>query len=206
MDIAELFENLGVAEDKTEDAKKALNRFLDGNYMPKSRFNEVNEAKKTLTITLAERENQLEELKAAKGAADSLKERIKELQAENMKAMEKAEAEMKELRLNSAIKIAIADKAQDVDLVAGLFDRSKLILGEDGKVTGLEEQLKNLQENKAFLFKGEVKTPSYKPNGGENKKANPFARETFNLTEQGRMLRENPEEARALAAAAGVKI
>ena len=34
-----------------------------------------------------------------------------------------------------------------------LFDKSKLILGDDGKVTGLEEQLKGIQESKAFLFK-----------------------------------------------------
>ena len=35
---------------------------------------------------------------------------------------------------------------------------------------------------------------------------NPFAKETFNLTEQGKLYRENPEQARALAAAAGVTI
>ena len=37
------------------------------------------------------------------------------------------------------------------------MDRSKLILGEDGKVTGLEEQVKSLKESKPFLFKQESK-------------------------------------------------
>ena len=34
-------------------------------------------------------------------------------------------------------------------------DRKKLILGDDGKVTGLDEQIKSLKESKPFLFKQE---------------------------------------------------
>lgn len=36
--------------------------------------------------------------------------------------------------------------------------------------------------------------------------ANPFAKETFNLTKQGELLRSSPEQAKALAAAAGVTL
>ena len=53
--------------------------------------------------------------------------------------------------------MAIAADAQDSDLVAGLVDRKKLILGDDGKVTGLDEQIKTLKESKPFLFKQEEK-------------------------------------------------
>ena len=62
---------------------------------------------------------------------------------------------MKELKLSTAIKLALGDTAQDTELVTGLFDKNKLILSEDGKVTGLEEQLKTLKKEKAFLFKEE---------------------------------------------------
>lgn len=41
---------------------------------------------------------------------------------------------------------------------------------------------------------------------GRNSGANPFKKETFNLTEQSTLLRENPDQARQMAAAAGVKI
>ena len=82
---------------------------------------------------------------------------------------------MKELKLTTAIKLAVAGKVHDEDIAAGLFDRSKLILSDDGKVTGLEEQLKSIQKEKAFLFKdtqpagggtGKPKPP-YKPQNGE---------------------------------------
>ena len=42
--------------------------------------------------------------------------------------------------------------------------------------------------------------------GGTNSQANPWKKETFNLTEQGRILRENPELAKQLKVAAGIKI
>lgn len=207
MNQEELFAELGIAADKKEAAKKALTAFLDGAYVPKSRFNEVNEEKKTLTATVADRDKQLETLKKSTGDLDALKNQIKSLQEANKKAQEEADAKMKELRINDAIKLAIVDKAQDVDIVSSLFDKTKLILGDDGKITGLDEQLKELQKNKAFLFKQAGPNPKYDPKGGNGKPStNPFAKDTFNLTEQGRLLRENPEQAKAFAQAAGVTI
>lgn len=207
MNQEELFAELGIAADKKEAAKKALTAFLDGAYVPKSRFNEVNEEKKTLTATVADRDKQLETLKKSTGDLDALKSQIKSLQDANKKAQEEADAKMKELRINDAIKLAIVDKAQDVDIVSGLFDKTKLILGDDGKITGLDEQLKELQKNKAFLFKQAGPNPKYDPKGGNGTPStNPFAKDTFNLTEQGRLLRENPEQAKVFAQAAGVTI
>lgn len=207
MNQEELFAELGIAADKKEAAKKALTAFLDGAYVPKSRFNEVNEEKKTLTATVADRDKQLETLKKSTGDLDALKNQIKSLQDANKKAQEEADAKMKELRINDAIKLAIVDKAQDVDIVSGLFDKAKLILSDDGKITGLDEQLKELQKNKAFLFKQAGPNPKYDPKGGNGTPStNPFAKDTFNLTEQGRLLRENPEQSKAFAQAAGVTI
>ena len=124
---------------------------------------DINEAKgdvesikaelKTAKDTIQERDTQLEGLKKSAGDNEELKKQIETLQNENKTTKEKYEADLKELQITNAIKLAIADKAQDVDLVAGLFDKSKLILGDDGKVTGLEEQLKGIQESKSFLFK-----------------------------------------------------
>ena len=114
---------------------------------------------------------------------------------------------MKELRLTNAIKLAVAGKVHDEDMAAALFDRSKLVLADDGKVAGLEDQLKAIKESKGFLFKTEPQGQGYAPAGGSGAgTANPFARDTFNLTEQGRLFRENPTQAKELAAAAGVKI
>lgn len=109
----------------------------------------------TAKETIKERDTQLENLKGSVGDNKELKLQIENLQTENKTTKENYEAEIKELKLSNAIKLAIVDTAQDVDLVTSLFDKSKLILSDDGKVTGLEEQLKGIKESKSFLFKEE---------------------------------------------------
>ncbi len=146
MTIEELIQKLGIADDKREEASKTLHDYLDGNYVTKSRFNEVNEEKKTLKTTVAERDKQLETLKNSKGDTEALKAQIKQLQTENNQAKEKYEDQMKNLKLTTAIQLAIGDSAQDVGIVSGLFDRDKLILGEDGKVTGLDERKRKINQ------------------------------------------------------------
>lgn len=206
MTINDLVKSLGVPEDKADDAVHKVKDFLDGDYVTKTRFNEVNESKKALSEQIADRDKQLTGLKKNAGDNQELKKQIEALQKANNEQKAAFDAQTKALRMDTAIKLAVADSAQDAEIVSGLIDKSKLILGEDGKITGLAEQVDALKKDKAFLFKT-VRTPQYDPNGGSNPPAaNPFKKESYNLTEQGRLLRTNPEQARAMAAEAGVKI
>lgn len=208
MTIQELLQKIGVTDDNIASATQHVNEFLDGQYVTKSRFNEVNVEKKTLEEAVKERDKQLKILKDSEGNVDDLKEQIKKLQAENKAATLKAESDMKALRLSTAIKLAIGDTAQDVDLVANLVDTSKLILSDDGKVTGLDEQIKVLKTEKSFLFKpdGDPKY-KYEPKQGEGTpKNNPFSQEHFNLTKQAELFTKDPVKAKQLASEAGVEI
>lgn len=208
MTIQELLQKIGVTDDNIASATQHVNEFLDGQYVTKSRFNEVNVEKKTLEEAVKERDKQLKILKDSEGNVDDLKEEIKKLQADNKAATLKAESDMKALRLSTAIKLAIGDTAQDVDLVANLVDTSKLILSDDGKVTGLDEQIKVLKTEKSFLFKpdGDPKY-KYEPKQGEGApKNNPFSQEHFNLTKQAELFTKDPVKAKQLASEAGVEI
>ena len=208
MTIQELLQKLGVTDDNIASATQHVNEFLNGQYVTKSRFNEVNVEKKTLEEAVKERDKQLKTLKDSEGNIDDLKEQIKKLQADNKAATLKAESDMKALKLSTAIKLAIGDTAQDVDLVANLVDTSKLILSDDGKVTGLAEQIKVLKTEKSFLFKpdGDPKY-KYEPKQGEGTpKNNPFSQEHFNLTKQAELFTKDPVKAKQLASEAGVEI
>lgn len=165
---------LGMSEELAEKAEKASEQELEG-YVEKTKLDEVKKENQTLQQSVKDRDKQLEDLKKASGDHEELKKQIEKLQGENKAAKETYDAEMKELKLTTAIKLAVAGKVHDEDIAAGLFDRSKLILSDDGKVTGLEEQLKAIQKEKAFLFKdaqpsggntGKPK-PSYKPQNGD---------------------------------------
>jgi hypothetical protein len=124
----------------------------DGNWIPKDKFNEINEAKKQLETDIKDRDTQLTDLKKNAGDNEELKKTITQLQTDNKKKDEDYQAKIKDLSINSAIKLTLGNDAHDSDMVAGLVDKSKLMLGEDGKVTGLDEQIKSLRESKAFLF------------------------------------------------------
>lgn len=157
----------------TEELIKEVNTEFPKQAVPKETYNTLSETKKKLEKDLEDRDQQLESLK--KINAEDLQKQIETLQVENKTAKEKYEKELKDLQLTNAIKLSVAGKVHDEDLVAGLFDRSKLILGDDGSITGLDEQLKTIQETKAFLFKeeGPDGTGGSLGNGGKGKQDPP---------------------------------
>lgn len=132
----------------------------------KSDYEDIKVQLETARNTIKERDTQIENLKQVDGEA--LQAEITKLQKENKEATDKYTNDLKELRLNNAIKLAINDKVFNEDIAASLFDKSKLVLDDDGKVIGIDEQLENIKKENAFLFKtGKVETP-YNPIGGNN--------------------------------------
>lgn len=170
----EEFTALGISEELAAKAEQESKKELEG-YVPKADLEAVNTAKASLEKDIKARDKQLDELKKASGSSEELQKQITDLQAENKTAKEKYEADMKELKLTTAAKLAIGDSAHDADLVSSLVDKSKLILSDDGKVSGLDEQVKVLKEGKAFLFKEpadpgsgkSARKASYTPKAGE---------------------------------------
>ncbi len=169
----EEFVALGISEELAAKAEAASLKELEG-YVTKEQLDTANTEKKQLQEDIKARDDQLEELKKTGGDNAELKKQIETLQEANKTEAKKHADELKELRLTSAIKLAIAGKVHDEDMAAALFDRSKLILAEDGKVSGLNEQLESIRKEKAFLFTdgegqgpGTKGKPGYKPKGGE---------------------------------------
>ncbi|MEK3722302.1 phage scaffolding protein [Paenibacillus sp. FSL H8-0034] len=159
----EQFIALGLTEEQATKAATASVEELKG-FVPKARFDEVNTAKKTADDTLKERDKQLDELQKSTGDAAALKEQITKLQGDNKTAKEKYDSDLKELRLGTAVKLALSGKVHDPDIVANLLDKTKIELDDNGAVKGgLDDQIKALQTSKAFLFVPEDKgKPGFK--------------------------------------------
>jgi hypothetical protein len=162
------------AQGLSADQIKTITEGVESNYkgwVPQHRFDEVNSAKKKAEDDLKDRDKQLEDLKKSSGDADALKKQIETLQGENKTAKEKYEADVKDLRLSTALKLALAGKVHDPDIVAGLLDKSKIEIDDAGGVkAGLDDQIKALQTSKGFLFVAEDGKPRFKgakpPEGG----------------------------------------
>lgn len=152
----EQFEALGIekslAKKAAEESEKELKE-----YVSKETYDQTEQQRKQLETTANDYKTQLEQLKTTAGDNAALTQQIAQFQTQMTQKETEHQNEIKDLKLTNAIKLAISASAQDSDLVAGLVDRNKLILGEDGKVTGLDDQVKALKESKPFLFKSDSK-------------------------------------------------
>ena len=156
-------------------ADKILEAYAD--YVPKSRFNEVNEAKKNAEALVKEHDAQIEALKEANKDNDDLKKQIADLQEANKKAVEAKDAEIKQIRIDNAVQTALsASGAKNNKAVLALLNLRDAELNDDGTVKGLNEQLEALKtaDDSSFLFKpadkGSKKASGVTPKSGNDPK------------------------------------
>lgn len=142
-----------IAMGLTEDQAKKVMDSLDGNFVTKARFNEVNEENKTLKQSVADRDKQLEDLKKSSGDNAELKKQIETLQQQNADQKKAHDAEMAQLKLDNAIDAALtAAGTKNIKAVRAMIDTSKMKLGEDGTVEGLSDAIKAVQKSDSYMF------------------------------------------------------
>lgn len=155
MKLKEQLVGMGLTE---ELAQKVVDEVIDGNYIPKSRFNEINEENKTLKQSISDRDKQLEDLKKSSGDNAELKKQIEALQQQNSDQKKAHDAEMSQLKLDNAIETALTTaRAKNIKAIKSLLDISKLKLSDDGSAVGLKEQIEAVKKSDPYLFKEEQK-------------------------------------------------
>lgn len=129
-------------------------------YIPKTRFDEVNEAKKNAEALVKERDTQLEALKKSGEGSDALKKQIEELQEANKTAKEKYEADIRKMAIDNAVALALKDAGakNSKAALALLTDLDKAVLNEDGTVKGLAKQIEELKKSDSYLFEAGTQT------------------------------------------------
>ena len=157
----EEFIALGVSDELTDACAKASEKELAG-YVPKQELKIAKQelkiaqqAKETLELQVKENAKQMNNLKKSVGDTEKLTQTIADLQESNKKAKADYESQLKELRISYAIDSALADaKAKNITAVKALLDMDTIELGENGKIKGLDSQIKKLTESDdtAFLF------------------------------------------------------
>lgn len=145
---------LGLSEEQAEKVLSANAEQLKG-FIPKSRFDEVNNTKKQLEKDLKDRDVQLENLKNSSGDVETMKQTIENLQRDNKAAKDNFEAELAKFKLESAIDTTLlGSNVINTRAVKALLDMDKIKLDGDVLI-GINEQieaLKNAEDSK-MLFK-----------------------------------------------------
>ena len=141
----------------TEEQAAKVMEGLNGSFVTKARFNEVNTELTAAKNTIKERDTQLETLKKASGDTKALQDQITQLQTDNANQKKAHEAEMKALKIGNAVDVALTGaKAKNNTAVKALMADflAKAELADDGTVKGLGDEIGKLTkgEDTAFLF------------------------------------------------------
>lgn len=179
----------------TEELDKKVSKKIGELFVSRADFNARTGELETARKTITEHEGTIATLQAAKTNAEDLQKTVDGLTGQ-ITAMKNTAAVEKALSA-----LGVTDPGYVIYKQGGI---DKFTFDKDGKPEKLEDVIAPMKEQYAHLFTPQ--SQNYSPAGGDAPTANPFAKETWNMTAQGKLLRENPAAAREMAAAAGVKI
>lgn len=158
----ELFKQV---QEKVGDNKIAV--VSDGNWIPKSKFDTVNEQKNTYKAEIDTQLAKMQELEKGAKGNDELLKQLDDFKVNN----EQLNNKIKDIKINSAIKLALIEsKAKYPDLLASKIDREKITFNDKEEIVGLNEQMPILQESYKDLF--QVQTPPPTTQSGNNPQNN----------------------------------
>lgn len=190
---------------------------IDGRKKMKAELEQLRAVKAKLFEKLGiDDDADLDSLPEVKGQAEAVKQfeqRIKRLEREREEALKKAadiENKWRASRLDADLaKVLSAYDFIDSDLVASyisarvVWEDDQLLMKEGDRLMPLEDGVKALVQTKPHLLKAQGRQGSGQPPAaGSGGQKNPWAKDSFNLTEQIVIERDNPQLAAQLKAAA----
>lgn len=173
MDLKELLgEDLyGQVTEKLGKEKIAI--VSDGSYIPKEKFDGVNNDNKQLKIDLKERDTQLVTLGEKAKGNETLTQEIETLKTANKTTKEEYEQKIQKQAFDHTLDKALSGaKVKNTKAVKGLLDLDTIKLDGD-TLKGFDDQIKSLKESDDYLFEVEEnpedkKKPTFSK--GEHKK------------------------------------
>lgn len=167
--------------------------------VPKSDFNAKADKLKAAEDTITALKKDVGDNEDLKGKIKEYEDQIKVLQADQVKAAK-----------TYALKAKLTEAgAIDPDyLIYKQGGVEKFNFDKDNAPIGVDDVIKPLKESSPHLFKSNGQGGGYNPSAGGSGApgTNPWKKETYNLTEQGRILRSDPVQAKQLASAAGITL
>lgn len=149
---------------------------------------EITAERDSLNEQIAQRDKDIKALKKSAGDNEELSTKLSDLQAKYDSDTQALNEKLATTKLNSEITQALAQTtARDPQDLKAFLNIDEIKLNDTGELIGLNEQITNLQQNKAYLFDGGTKQ-NYSPAGGSASSqstnlAEAMKSKDFNLTE-----------------------
>lgn len=139
---------------KAGDNKLAV--ISDGSYIPKAKFDDVNNQLKDYKSQIADRDKQLQELGEKAKGNEELTKQIDDLKKLNETTTSEYQQKLEKQAFDHALDRALSDaKVKNTKAVKALLDHDTIKLDGDS-LKGLEEQLKTIKESDGYLFNEEA--------------------------------------------------
>lgn len=159
IELSQLLEGLDSStiskvEDIIKDNAKELDAklFIDGDgehYVPHARFDEVVNQRDSANSSIKDYQAQIEELGKQVEAGSSAETTINDLK-EKLSAQT---ALAKQATIETKLHPLVTDSIAPVGDLLGFMDLEKIVVSEDGSVSGLTEQIASVRESRSYLFK-----------------------------------------------------
>ncbi|AWB31531.1 phage scaffolding protein [Clostridium botulinum] len=169
----------------------------NGNWIPKDKFDALDEQLKNANTTITD-------LKKSNKDNEELQTKVINYETK----VKDYEKKIQDMQFNYALEGALKGaNVRNTKAVKALLNLEGVKL--DGEnVLGLSEQIEALKKSDSYLFAEEQK-PKFsgvEPTDGSKTPQgyNPWKKESFNLTDQGKIFKENPEQAKQLMAQVGI--
>jgi len=194
----------GLIEEQIDKVMAAHGKVVNGT---KEELETVKTERDDFKNQLKDRDNQLQELGDKVKDNDELTDEIERLKGENETATQELQDKLDKQAFDFSLDKALsAAKVKNSKAVKALLDADKIKL--DGEqLLGLDDQLKTIKESDGYLFADEQQEggkPSFSTGQHQTTSGiNPFSKDSFNLTEQSRLFREDPAKYEQFKAQAG---
>ena len=127
----------------------------------------INETKATLDsektalrTQLDQQTSEIEELKKSTETSAETKKALDDLQASFDSYKTDAEKTLAETKKTNAVKLALKDSGTvNSDLLFGQVNMDNVIIQDDGKISGLDDQVATFKESMPYLFQSKEPTP-----------------------------------------------
>lgn len=132
----------------------------------KSGNDEIVEENNALKAQIAERDKDLKNLRKNAKDNEELSNSYKELENKYKNDTADLTNKLNQTRLTSAVDRALnASKVRDTKAIRGFLDMDKVKLDDQGNLSGLDEQIKEIHQTAPYIFDEGTKQ-SYEPNNG----------------------------------------
>lgn len=123
-----------------------INNKKEAEFVPSSRFSQVVSQKNEFEKSVKDLNDQLEKMKTKDDS--EINSQIEQLQSENQKLIDKMNA----TKIDAEVLVLSTDAHNPKDILA-LVDKSKIKMNSKGEVTGVQEEIDRIKQDKPYLFR-----------------------------------------------------